>query len=152
MGFDPRYLAKLEATGATSRGVNAKAFGSAPAVSTDLALILLAVEQSGYGAATPEHEFHPVRKWRFDAAWLEPMVALERHGGRFVTVHCECGKPYTRFVSYHHDRTGLENDAEKMNAAAALGWAVIAATPKMLTDGRALAALLTTLERRTKER
>jgi len=152
MGFDARWLDKLESTGAKSCSVNAKALGPAPAVSTDLALILRAIEEAGYGAATLEHEFHPVRKWRFDAAWLEPKVAIERHGGRFVTTRCECGKPYTRFVSYHHDRMGLENDAEKMNAAAALGWAVIAATPQMLTDGRAFAALLATLERRTKNR
>ncbi len=121
-----------------------------PPLSPDLAILVAAVEQAGWPAPVLEHEFHPIRKWRFDLAWPDPSVALERHGGTFVTVRCTCGKPYTRFVSRHHDKNGLEMDAEKSNAAAALGWSVIVATPRMLDDGRALAALLATLERRTR--
>lgn len=151
MGMDLKWLEKLETGAVTSRGVNAKAFGPAPDVSPDLALILAAVEQAGYGRALLEHEFHPVRKWRFDACWPDSgMVALERHGGTFVRVSCRCGVKYTQFKSRHHDKNGLEMDAEKSNAAVALGWAVIVATPRMLADGRALAALLATLERRSK--
>jgi hypothetical protein len=33
-----------------------------------------------YGA-TPEHKFHPVRKWRFDFAFPPQMVAFEFEGG-----------------------------------------------------------------------
>lgn len=150
MGFDPRYLAKIEATGATSRGVNLRALGPAPNVSTDLALILAAVEQAGYGRATLEHRFHAERKWSIDAAWPSLLVGLEREGGKFVRVACRCGVKYTRFVSRHHEKDGLEADAEKYNAAAALGWSVIRATPRMLTDGRALAALLATLQLKTR--
>lgn len=149
MGFDPRYLSKLEATGAACRGVNANAFGTAPEVSPDLALILAAVEQAGYGRATLEHRFHPQRKWSIDAAWPAALVGFEREGGKFVWVACRCGVKQKRFVSRHHDRDGMEADAEKYNAAAAMGWSIIRATPGMLKDGRALAALLATLERKS---
>ncbi len=152
MGFDARWLAKLEEAGAVSTGIRLSALksDSPPPLATDLAILVAAVEQAGWPAPVLEHEFHPVRKWRFDLAWPDPRVALERHGGTFVTVRCTCGKPYTRFVSRHHDKNGLEMDAEKTNAAAALGWSVIVATPRMLDDGRALAAILATLERRTR--
>ena len=140
-------IARL-AAGNSSKGVNLKAFGPPPTVSPDLAMILTAVEQAGYGPAELECPVIDGRKWRWDAAWPRLMVALERHGGKFVTTACTCGKRYTRFVSRHHDKDGLESDAEKTNAAMAAGWAVIVATPPMLTDGRALAALLATLSRR----
>lgn len=142
-------IAKASA-GNVSRGVNTAAFGARPEVPTDLALILAAVEGAGYGPAVLEFKFLEGRKYAFDCAWPSVLVAFEREGGAFVRVACRCGVKQTRFVSRHNDRDGMESDCEKYNAGAALGWAIVRGTPPMLSDGRALAALLATLERRTR--
>lgn len=81
------------------------------------------------GAKLPEpalqHRFHPVRRWRFDFAWTEPMVALEVHGGGWVG-----GK--------HNRPLGMAKDFEKSNTAQLMGWRVLHATGDMVNDGRAL--------------
>lgn len=79
----------------------------------------------------PEREvqFHPIRKWRADFLWAHPVkVMLEVDGGGFVN-------------GRHSRGLGIEKDAEKQNAAAAMGYRVLRATPKMIRDGRALAAV-----------
>lgn len=55
-----------------------------------------------------EYRFHPERRWRFDFAWPSQRLALEIDGrGRHQTV------------------VGTRQDCEKLNAAVALGWAVM---------------------------
>jgi len=59
-----------------------------------------------------EHRFHPVRRWRFDFAWLERKVAVEVHGGAWV--------------SGGHNRAGHQaSDNEKSNTATLMGWKVL---------------------------
>lgn len=118
----------------------------------DLGGLVLAVSVAGFPEPVPEHEFaRPARGWRFDLAWPALLVAFEREGGDWRTVKCEgCGRPRRVFVSRHHSRDGLEADAEKYNAAAALGWAVVRATPPMIADGRAARDLIRALEARTR--
>jgi hypothetical protein len=64
-----------------------------------------------YGLPEPvrEHTFHPTRKWRFDFAWPDRMIALEIHGGIFVR-------------GGHARGFGMEEDFEKENEAIRLGW------------------------------
>jgi very-short-patch-repair endonuclease len=78
-------------------------------------------------APTPvtEHRFHPVRKWRFDMAWIEDRVAVEVDGGAWVG-------------GRHVSGQGFEDDCEKLSWAAALGWRVLRVTPRMITGGQAL--------------
>jgi len=78
----------------------------------------------------PEFRFAPPRRWRFDFAWplLEPPLALEVDGGGWIN-------------GRHSRGTGIEKDCEKLNAAIALGYRVLRATPAMVKDGRALAAI-----------
>ena len=100
--------------------------------------VLAAVLAAGFDRPTSEHEFMlPERKWRFDWAWLPERVALEREGGDFRRVTCECGRTRTVFVSRHHSRDGLEADLEKYNTAAIMGWIVIRATPVSIKNGLA---------------
>ena len=66
-----------------------------------------------------QHKFHPVRRWRFDAAWPDALVAVELHGGTWS------GGRHTRGA-------GMEADCEKMNAALLLGWRVLVYTTSML--------------------
>ena len=58
-----------------------------------------------------ELKFHPVRRWRFDYAWPDYMVALEVDGGGAWGRH---GRP-----------SGMSKDNEKINTAQTMGWIVL---------------------------
>jgi very-short-patch-repair endonuclease len=66
-----------------------------------------------------EHRFHPVRRWRFDYAWIEHKVALEVEGGVWT------GGRHTRGA-------GFVGDMEKYNAATVAGWRVVRVVPVKL--------------------
>lgn len=71
-----------------------------------------------------ELKFHPSRKWRFDLAWPDAMVAVELHGG----TRGEGSR------GAHVRAEGIRNDAEKARAAALLGWTLLAYTDLDLRD------------------
>lgn len=75
-----------------------------------------------------EYRFHPERKWRIDWAWPEHRIGLEVDGG--VWIH-----------GRHTRGAGWMKDTEKLNAAAALGFRMLRATPKQIADGSILATL-----------
>lgn len=72
-----------------------------------------------------EHRFHPKRRWRFDFAWPELMVAVEIEGGTW-------GK------SRHTTGTGFEKDCEKYNNATLLGWSVFRFTGDQVKNAAAI--------------
>lgn len=72
-----------------------------------------------------EWPFHPIRKWRFDFAWPEKLIACEVEGGTFR------GGRHTRGAGYH-------KDLEKYNEATRLGWRVYRFDKLMVDDGTAL--------------
>jgi hypothetical protein len=75
-----------------------------------------------------EYKFHPTRKWRFDFAWPNQMIAVEVEGrGR------------------HQSFGGFEADAEKYNSAALLGWRVFRYTPAMVKSGSAINEIMEAL-------
>jgi very-short-patch-repair endonuclease len=76
-------------------------------------------------APTTEHRFHPVRKWRFDVAFVEQRLAVEVEGGVFIQ-------------GRHSRGIGLEADAEKYAEAAILGWTVLRVTPRQVKNGQAI--------------
>jgi len=67
-----------------------------------------------------EYKFHPSRKWRFDFAYPESMIAIEVEGGIWVG-------------GRHIHPIGFEKDCEKYNEATRMGWKVFRIPPKMLT-------------------
>ena len=75
------------------------------------------------GLPEPEREvmFARSRRWRFDFAWPAQRVAVECDGGTYT------GGRHTRGEGYRRD-------AEKLNAATALGWRVFRVTMDMLRD------------------
>lgn len=87
-----------------------------------------AVEAGELPPPAYEHRFHPVRRWRFDWAWPDRMVALEYEGGTW-----DHGR-HTRPLGYTADCT-------KYSEAAILGWTVVRATLDMAKDGTAMALL-----------
>lgn len=72
-----------------------------------------------------EHKFHPRRKWRFDFAWCDEMLALEVEGGVYSG-------------GRHTTGPGFIGDCEKYNEAALLGWKVIRVTSDHIDDGSAV--------------
>lgn len=91
---------------------------------------------SGIPEPKREHVFSKERKWAFDYAWPEQMIALESDGSTHGT-----GKPChvcgQRKPGGHSSRSGIERDMKKINAAQVLGWIVLRCTPEELTDGYA---------------
>jgi hypothetical protein len=83
------------------------------------------VNITGLPLPKSEHLFHPVRKWRFDFAWVSQLVAVEIEGGIWMSGRHTRGK-------------GYEDDCYKYNEAALLGWKVLRFTPKMIRSGEAL--------------
>ena len=76
-----------------------------------------------------EYKFHPTRRWRFDFAVIDKMVAIEIDGGQFQTRNAKAsGKGWTG------GRHNTDADREKMNEAAILGWKVIRFSGTQLDD------------------
>lgn len=86
----------------------------------------LLADLANLGLPVPEREyrFHPVRKWRFDLAYPDLELAIECDGGTFS------GGRHVRGAGY-------QRDAEKGNAAVALGWRVLHYTGAMIRSGEA---------------
>ena len=78
------------------------------------------------GCVIPKRElrFHPGRRWAFDFAWPDFMVAVEIEGGIYSG-------------GRHVRPTGFENDCEKYNAATSEGWRVYRYTGPMVSSGLA---------------
>ncbi len=72
-----------------------------------------------------EYTFHHERKWRFDFAFPSVKVAMEVDGGIYS------GGRHTR-------GKGFENDCEKCNEAAMLGWTVLRVTSHHIGTGQAI--------------
>ena len=84
-------------------------------------------DQLRYSGLKPVYEFrfHPVRKWRFDAAFVEQKLAVELEGGIWVG-------------GRHNHPIGFLKDIEKYNAAAILGWRIIRITGQHVKNGEGL--------------
>lgn len=78
--------------------------------------------------AVYEHRFHPRRRWRFDVAWIDDLIAVEIDGG-----------VWTR--GRHSRGSGQTKDNEKINAAQSLGWKVYRFTPGDVKSGIFAAAM-----------
>ncbi len=83
------------------------------------------LKAAGLPVPVSEFRFAPPRRWRFDLAWKDMMVAMEIEGGVWK---------YGR----HNRPTGFLRDCEKYNEAVCRGWKVIRVTHEQLKDGTAL--------------
>jgi len=72
-----------------------------------------------------ELKFCPGRRFRFDFAYPEKMLAIEVQG-------------QTWHKGAHSSGTGLERDYEKMNLAQSLGWRVYQFSSNMVESGEAV--------------
>jgi len=82
-----------------------------------------------------EYRFHPTRMWRLDFAWPDyGLLAVEIDGASWIQ-------------GRHNRGAGFEADAEKLNAAAALGWRVFRYTATRVRSGCAVMEVRVQLER-----
>ena len=88
-------------------------------------LLAFQMRALGLPAWEPEYRFHRARQWRFDLAWPHLRLAVEIEGGIWTG-------------GRHTSPVGFEQDCEKYNEAAILGWRVIRVTGRMVKDGRAV--------------
>ena len=82
------------------------------------------------GLPTPEreHRFHPTRRWRFDFAYPDRLLAIEIAGGVWT------GGRHTR-------GSGFTKDCEKYSEAAILGWRILHFTTAQVNSGQAIEML-----------
>jgi very-short-patch-repair endonuclease len=76
-----------------------------------------------------EYRFCEGRRWRFDFAFPEQMIAIEIEGGIWSR-------------GRHTRPQGYEKDLEKYNMATRLGWSVYRFTTDMVMRGEAIDLLL----------
>ena len=88
-------------------------------------LLLLQIKAVGLPKPVIEHKFHPIRRWRFDIAWPEYMLAVEVEGATWAN-------------GRHNRGSGFEADCLKYDEAMRLGWNVYRATGDMVKNGRAV--------------
>ena len=94
--------------------------------------LLVLIRASGFEEPVTEYPFakHLGRRWRFDFAWPDRMLAVEVDGGAWVPG----GGRHTRGA-------GFAADHDKFNRATLLGWRVLRFTSRHLEDGSALVDL-----------
>ncbi len=80
---------------------------------------------AGIAGFVQEYKFHPMRRWRFDFADPERMIAFEIEGGAWVN-------------GRHTRGGGFIGDCEKYNEAALLGWTVYRFPTEWVENGKAL--------------
>lgn len=97
--------------------------------------MMFRIRALGLPEPTQEHRFHPVRRWRFDYAWIDKKVAVEIQGG--------VGR------SFHFNQKTLHKDSEKFLEANMLGWIVIQVNYWMIERGLEMALIERALERKT---
>ena len=90
--------------------------------------LLLLLAADGLPAPVREWRFVSPRRWRWDMAWPDQLLAVEVQGGMYLG-------------GRHNRPRGYEGDCEKANAATLLGWRVLRFTPAMIEDGRAVATI-----------
>ena len=88
-------------------------------------LLKFQMKSAGIPKPFEELEFHNERKWRFDFAWPQFMVAVEVEGGIWS------GGAHTRGAHFI-------SDCQKYNEAAIIGWWVLRFPTNMIKDGSAL--------------
>lgn len=87
----------------------------------------MALQMRAVGLPEPvrEYRFHPPRRWRFDFAWPDRMLALEVEGATWAR-------------GRHTRGSGFALDCSKYNQAVLDGWRVLRVTGEMVGSGEAL--------------
>jgi hypothetical protein len=124
MPFKP-YSSPRRPAGTDRRaGLPRKPKSAAPPPLDYAEALLIQMPLSGLPAPQREFIFHKKRKWRFDLAWPDLLIAVEVEGGIWTG-------------GRHVRGEGYEADCEKYNEAQLAGWMVLRFTPGMIKRGKA---------------
>ena len=85
-----------------------------------------------------EYRFHKTRKWRFDFAIMENMIAIEIEGSIWSN-------------GRHTRGSGFIKDTEKYNTAASLGWIVLRFSSTEIYNSSTIEIIKKTIETREKK-
>jgi hypothetical protein len=96
--------------------------------------LIYQLQMAGLPQPQREYLFHSKRKWRFDFAWPDLLIAVEVEGGVWVG-------------GRHVRGEGYEADCEKYNAAQLAGWMVLRFTPGMIKRGKAGSVIENAIQR-----
>ena len=88
--------------------------------------LCLQIRAAGLPEPVREYRFAPPRRFRFDAAYPDRMIAIEVEGGVWTG-------------GRHVRGSGYSADCEKYSIAAILGWRVLRVTTGQVDSGQALA-------------
>lgn len=88
---------------------------------------------------TLEHAFAKPRRWRFDFAWPEKMIAVEIDGMGVTGVGLTA-------MGRHQRPKGAAQDNEKSNEATRLGWRVYRFTGAQVKSGEAVTFIESVLD------
>ena len=92
-----------------------------------------------------EYRFHPVRRWRFDFAIPDLMLAIEVEG---VTSYGK-NKNGSMKLGRHQTEKGYTQDCIKYGEAMKLGWTVYRCTQSLVNDGSAIEVILSLIDLRS---
>lgn len=97
--------------------------------------ILLSNKMMAAGLPIPEteYQFHPTRKWAFDFAFPDYMLAVEVEGGIWTG-------------GRHTSAKGYKTDREKYNTAQLFGWTVLSFVDEHIRTGYAVAQIKLALD------
>lgn len=98
------------------------------------ALLRSQLESMAIDGWEAEFPFHQTRKWRFDFAWPDEMVAVEVDGAIHTT-------------GRHTRGAGVDADNEKLNAAQLDGWRVFRFSTGKVQSGYAAQTIIKALDR-----
>lgn len=82
------------------------------------------IKTAGLPIPEEEYKFFPTRKWKFDFAYPDLMIAIEVEGGIWG--------------GRHTSGIGFQNDCEKYDVAALMGWKLLRFPPNMISSGVAI--------------
>lgn len=84
------------------------------------------IKEEGLPDPTREYRFTEERRWRCDYVWLPQKVILEVEGGTWMK------------KGGHTSGIGFQNNCEKYNEAALMGFMILRVTRKHLESGEAM--------------
>lgn len=101
---------------------------------SDLVKLLIAkIDAAGLPRPELEYKFHNARKWAFDLAFPEFMLAVEVEGGIWTG-------------GRHVSPKGYKADREKYNTAQLFGWTVLSFVDEHIKTGFAVAQIKIALD------
>lgn len=128
MTATPRTRRSAPETPKTGRGATKQPRKPVGAESELEAILENRLERAGLPLGETQVPVIPNRRWRFDRAWREQMVAVEVQGGIWSG-------------GRHARGSGIAKECEKFSTAAAIGWRILPVTRDMIEDGRAVALI-----------